>query len=433
MTAHLIYVLIYNYQVNYFYLSININKNKEGEFIMMSDNLDLFKLYLQDDNTNVSDFFKSNGKYDIIDSIINNELNQIKAMIGQELNEKKTEAIDSEFFESLKKYFIVKGKELSGEELKNLSYFYFAIYNNTVDNYYKIKATSDSIFYFMLDENVCNSINNIELDISKLNLKSKNLLQIAYDHDVFELVLEMFKLNPKFGREFTDLKEKIVALPGFKTVIDNFGVKFMAECKNYKLIYKALNNNQIDDLKKLLSLNPNLDLSYNVILDTQVRDIIPDEQLAKFSAGQLINLQQMIYIESSLFPYIRLSSSQRFELRKSILNDYVEIMNINPDFILYDNNYLLMGLIIVSDLPCPLNVLAFLDKEAQTEMYNMYAEYQYCRYNCYEPVISSVKKLNCKRKLRRLIDRETKKINTALTIGDVAEIEDGKPKLYMKK
>ena len=89
MTAHLIYVLIYNYQVNYFYLSININKNKEGEFIMMSDNLDLFKLYLQDDNTNVSDFFKSNGKYDIIDSIINNELNQIKAMIGQELNEKK--------------------------------------------------------------------------------------------------------------------------------------------------------------------------------------------------------------------------------------------------------------------------------------------------------------------------------------------------------
>lgn len=396
-------------------------------------NLDFLKIYSQNDNAVLADLLKSNGKYDIIDSIINNELNKIKAMIGKSLSVEKTKTIDSEFFESLKKYFIVKGKELSENELQDLSYFYFAIYNNTVDVYYKIKASSDVIFYFMLDENVYNNINNnTELDFNKLNSGSQKLLQIAYDYGIFDQVLNIFKLNPEFESSEYKIKETVLQHPGFKLMIEYFGVEFLAECNNYSLIGQVILNNDIEYLKELLTINPCIDLSNNIILNKQVRNIFSTEQLAKFSSTQLQNLKGIIS-DHALYRPFRFFSKRR-ELCEKILNYYAEIIKINPYFILYDDNDSLIYLILNNDEElCPANVLALANKDLQIIIYELYSNYDNAYYSS-SSVDNLINARYYKNKIHHLIKRETKRIES-LSPNDLVKIDpiQQKSKLYLKK
>lgn len=387
----------------------------------------------------MADLLKSGGKYDIIDSIIKNDLNKIKAMIGKNLNEERTKTIDPEFFESLKKYFIVKGKELSENELQDLSYFYFAIYNNTVDVYYKIKASSNVIFYFMLDENICNNINNnTEFDFNKLAFGSQKLLQIAYNNDVFDIVLSMFKLNPEFELSEYKIKETVLQHPDFKIMIDYFGIEFLAECNNYALLAKVIENNDIEYLKELLTINPCLDLSNNIILNKQVRNIFSTEQLAKFSSTQLQNLKGIISDRALYRPFRFFGSIKKQKLCEKILNYYAEIIKINPYFMLYDDkyndNYSLIYLILNNDEElCPANVLALADEDLQITIYKLYSNYDDAYYSTLS-VDNLITARYYKNKIHHLIKRETKRIES-LPPNDIVKIDIVQPKskLYLKK
>lgn len=378
-------------------------------------NLDFLKIYSQNDNAVLADLLKSSCKYDIIDSIIKNNLNKIKAMIGKNLDEERTKIIDPEFFESLKKYFIVKGRELSENELQDLSYFYFAIYNDTLDTYYKLKVSSKDIFYFMLDKKLYNNINNVcDLDFYKLDVYRQGLLQIAYDHDVFGVVLKIFELNPCFVGYYSETEE-VLAMPEFKTMVNEFGIEFIARC-NDRVIYKTITQDKIDYLKKLVTINPNINLS-NAMLDEMVINTFSNEQIASFSSNQLQVLERVI--------------ERYYDNIEKILAYYAEIIEINPNVIFYNENYDLLWFSVTSDLMLPANVLAFCDEELQTTIYELYSKCNRYRYDIFDQNL--IKAAYYENKIRHLIKKETKKLNNLLPSNDKTGIDEDKPKLLLKK
>lgn len=402
-----------------------------------SDLLELLsKGYLKDSDLEISDIFKSTGKYDIIDSAINTELKKIKSMIGKNLDKEKTDKIDNEFFDSLKKYFIIRGLELNDQELERLSYFYFAIYNDTLDIYYQLNADNKKIFYYMLDRQINNSVNSY-YDFNDFNLNKLKLLQIAYDRDLFDITFNFLKQTKSYF--LADLRDyeflaKIFEHKSFKYFIEKLGIEFILKRYDrefYLLILEALQDDKIDYLKNLLTINPNLNLSCPIILNDKLIENFTVVQIAFFSIEQLENISHIIAMDINFH-----EQKNTNETKKSPLDYYKEILEINQNVIFYDDNYYLCDCIANTDLSFPAQIIAVADRDLQnniSDLCEIYSNYHNRRcMDMHELVKYKTKEHYYKSKIKHLISKETKKI-TDLSSGYLPEKLEDKPKQYLKK
>ena len=139
--------------------SVNYNEF-DDYFGLVSDNvLDAVN------QSEITSILENDNEIDLFEIEAINLLNKIKNMIGcrinKELVKEKTDEIDDDFKKSLREVLIVNNKIITDDYLRNLSYVYYAIYNNTLSIYYKLDSTIRNIDYFMLEEKFYNSINNV--------------------------------------------------------------------------------------------------------------------------------------------------------------------------------------------------------------------------------------------------------------------------------
>ena len=341
------------------------NNKKDVDFDILLNNKDqktegILKILEQNDNLK------------LIEIQANDYLNKIKKMIGKPLETKEHSKIDKDFIQSLKTMIVVKYGEIDNKYLKYLSYVYYAMCNNTMDVYNKLKQENNELEYYMLDKKYCNYI-GYKMDWKKYQDNGrKELLREAYANDLLDELLEILNINDDFSLE-SSLDEKDIMENFFRKMINTFDMKMLAQSNLYVFIIAVACENQemIEYLKNLYSINPNIDFSAKMFkkheLIIMLKDTFELEQVA------LLTKYQQYYV-SDLYS---LNSKKYVDLIKY----FFEMIKANPDLILtYEGRYCI-DKIVEFKLPIIPELLVQMDKEEHNKLYEILRLYEYNRGN----------------------------------------------------
>ena len=236
-------------------------------------------------NTNKKDLLELINNDDPIDLLTiqaNKILNDIKRMIGIKLKEERIKEIDDNFITSLKKMIIICNNEISKEYLTELSYVYYATYNNTLNLYYEMTETRNRLYYFMLEEKFYNSVNIIdEYDWSRYDPSTLEMLELSYRNGIFDQMIEILKINPDFNVMGLAETDNILKKEYFNELIDTFGLEGVAK-GNFATIVYAIDEVK-DYVKELRTINPNIIFDDYILVEKAVINNFDIQRIAFFT------------------------------------------------------------------------------------------------------------------------------------------------------
>lgn len=234
-------------------------------------------------NAEVMQFINNDDPIDLLEIQANKLLKDIKRIIGIELDSTKEQKIDSNFILSLKKMIIINNNQISDEYLNELSFVYFAQYNNTIDIYYKLKGLYDKIYYFMLDENLYNNIIDTKKDDwTQYSEDQLGTLETAYKNGIYNELISILRINPTIA--FGDVNINILLKKEtFLDLINTFGKEVIAY-SNILYLLAANDEKYREFSKKLVSANPNIKIQDENIFNKLVKKVFTEEQIAFFTS-----------------------------------------------------------------------------------------------------------------------------------------------------
>lgn len=269
----------------------------------------------------IMQFIINDDPIDLLEIQANKLLKDIKRIIGIELDANKEQKIDDSFITSLKKMIIINNNQISDEYLTELSFVYFAQYNNTIDIYYKLKGLYDKIYYFMLDENLYNKVYAKEDDWTQFTKFQLEALEKAYKNGIYNELMSILRINSKiyFGHVNLDyLLEK----ERFLNLINTFGKQVIAN-SNMETIVKASLDQNINFSKQLVSINPNFSFISDIIFDSSLLDYLDINEIA-FLPKEFIN---------------HLDYLKKINADSYILENYIKLIKVEPKFTFIKEGY----------------------------------------------------------------------------------------------
>lgn len=331
----------------------------------MNDNFSFFNKEKNNsiDNSIIANMLSKPDEIDLLGIYANNYLSKIKTKIGRTLDQSKSKNIDDNFKESLKKIIIINNNNVTDEELTELSYIYFALYNNTLDVYHEIKSKGESLEYYMLDEKFNNNINNTEeTDWNKYG-NNKKLLSLAYKQGLEDEVLSILKLNPNFVISSCgyDALYFFGECKFFKKIVDLVGVEVIAK-SNFDLLRIAIEENHgINYIRQLVEINPNIAIDLPYIFDVDLKANFDINQIAFFTDK---NKKVICYIQN--YPITK-------KLEGPLYAYYSKLIEIEPDFEFYDidKEIFLLRQLILCNIELPANIYINLTEEERDKMYEL--------------------------------------------------------------
>lgn len=239
-------------------------------------------------------------------------LNDIKEMINIKLSVEKTNKIDSDFLKSLKKVLIVNNNQVTDEYLTDLSYVYYALYNNTLEVYYELKRKKEPIKYYMLDEKFYKNTNYSE-PVEWDKYCSRSLIK-SYNEGWIDELLSILKINPNYEVDY----EPVLSKDYIKMIIETFGKELVARSSLWYII-SAFENNQAGYIKQLLEINPNLVINSEIIYDERIKNIFDMNEIAFFNKVNQGDLSVILSVKKK-------------EEIEGFLKYYKDLYNLNADF-----------------------------------------------------------------------------------------------------
>lgn len=310
--------------------SVNYNEF-DDYFGLVSDNvLDAVN------QSEITSILENDNEIDLFEIEAINLLNKIKNMIGcrinKELVKEKTDEIDDDFKKSLREVLIVNNKIITDDYLRNLSYVYYAVYNNTLSIYYKLDSTIRNIDYFMLEEKFYNSINNV-ITFDKYRDNTNSQFFHAYKNNVEDEFAAVLSINPNFViKPFNTTAEKWLVYDffdkgEFKKIYDTIGTKVFANINTSSNIYilrQILFN--LEYVKELILTNP---------------DIVFDERIifsSKESLVTVFEIPQIAFFHKENKEVIKeiCNRGEPFDIETKMLSYYKELIDLNPEFKMID-------------------------------------------------------------------------------------------------
>lgn len=309
-------------------------------------------------NDYILGILESNDKIDLIEIEARELLNKIKKMINIKLSPEEVEKIDGDFINSLKKLIVITNNNVTTEYLKKLSYVYYAIYNDTLDVYYKISQEINELEYYMLDKNFYNNIMYTEpIDWKKYNLRHHHIiLRYAYSNNCLEEVLKILNINPYWDVNTNSDLIKKVTKENLTNLFNEYGVELVANSNFYDLNNYHEENKEY--IKELLLINPKLQIQDPSLFSSNVRQIFEQNEIAFFDELQQADIGRFTTNVSALKWY------------KSVLEE-----NNNFNFIYrYSEQELVIGLLKLN-IELPGKIYAKLKEEEISILSNLYKEY----------------------------------------------------------
>lgn len=331
----------------------NIKKNVDNDSIFDNNNIKNAEVLLK--------MFEQNDNAKLIEIQANDYLNKIKNMIGKPLDKKDHVKVDKDFIQSLKSIIVLKNGQISDDYLEYLSYVYYAMCNNTMDVYNKLKQQNIELEYYMLDENYYNIIGYNNIDWESYQKKNRKvLLREAYKYDLLDELLEILNINNDFSIE-PSLDENNIMEKFFRKMINTFDIKMLAQSNLYIFSFAVAREDQemIEYLKKLYAINPNIDFSAAMFkkyeLITMLKDNFELEQVAPLTTEQ----QNSLYsLEEMITPKKLLTGIKYF----------FDMIKVNPNLSLSYEGRHCIDFIVWKELPIVPELLAQMDKEEQYEL-----------------------------------------------------------------
>lgn len=332
----------------------NIKKNVDNDSVFDNNNIknadELLKIIEKNDNAK------------LIEIQANDYLNKIKNIIGKPLDKKDHVKVDKDFIQSLKSIIILKNDQISNNYLEYLSYIYYALCNNTMDIYNKLKQQNAQIEYYMLDENYYNIIGYNNIDWESYQKKNRRtLLREAYKNSLLDELLEILNINDDFYLH-THISESHLMENIFRKMINTFDIKMLAQSDLYifNLAIKNEDQEMINYLKNLYAINPTIDFSAMMFkkyeLITMLKDNFELEQVAPLTIEQqysLYSLEEMITPKKLL----------------TVIKYFFDMIKVNPNLSLSYEGRHCIDFIVGKELPIVPELLAQMDKEEQYELY----------------------------------------------------------------
>lgn len=347
-------------------------------------------------NFDVSSILENNSKFDLVDIMCNNILGQIKKEIQKTIDQKRAQSIDEEFKKSLKPIVaanLANNTQLSGDYIKELSYIYFALFNNTIQVYYDMKNSNTEIEYYMLDEEYANNINDKKIDWTKYRkyLTESTFVQ-AYNNGVLNELISILDINPNFEISSYDC-EYLFNKDFFDKIMEFYGIDIIANSQ-LDILETGINEENREYTKELIRINPNIKLDSCYIFNSKLKEVFDVNAIANFSKKEFEDIEIIISWGS-----------------EELISVYKELIEINPDFTFYATDF--FHLISDKNFNIPLEVVANLSKEEQRRMGRLYDDSKHY----VSPFINlvadasaeKIHKAGAKSKLKRLIKKEIKK------------------------
>lgn len=284
----------------------------------------------------ITSILENDNEIDLFEIEAINLLNKIKNMIGcrinKELVKEKTDEIDDDFKKSLREVLIVNNKIITDDYLRNLSYVYYAIYNNTLSIYYKLDSTIRNIDYFMLEEKFYNSINNV-ITFDKYRDNTNSQFFHAYKNNVEDEFSLILSINPNFViKPFNTTAEKWLVYDffdkgEFKKIYDVIGPKVFANINTSSNIYilrQILFN--LEYVKELISINQDIVFDEIKILSN------------KESLVTVFEMPQIAFFHKENKEVIKeiCNRGEPFDIETKMLSYYKELIDLNPEFNMID-------------------------------------------------------------------------------------------------
>lgn len=352
-------------------------------------NMDIMSGSSNDSNNQkeILSIIDNENKIDLFSIEANKYLIKIKTSleqaIGRQLDPEKTDKIDEEIKKSIRDMLIVQNNVIDYKYLNELVYIYYAIYNNTLDEYYKIKNKYSDIYLFMLDERFYNNIMHCEkAEWEKFSHDSWRTLDDAYCYNLEEEMLTVLEINNNFilphnfnfsikpttGIETAiTYRYEFIKNGYFKQLFDIVGPERIAN-GDIEILVKALDIKYTDYVKELIAINPSIKFDYKQIFIW--RDMLINyfamEQIAFFSEKNLKTINRIIQ-----------SRTKKNRDIEEIIKYYSEIVNLKPEEPVFLNDYeiSMINKIITDEIDFPASVYAQLTNEELNELVELFCKY----------------------------------------------------------
>lgn len=325
-------------------------------------------------------------------SIINNEdpidlfsiqadnlLNDVKKMIikniGKDLNVEKTNKIDVELKKSLKKVLVVNNNQISDDYLIELSYIYYALYNDTLNVYQDMKRKYDKIYYYMLNEEFYNNINNNKaIDWEIYSEDARETLSFSYKYNLENELFSILDINPNFcipeieyvGWGMPESYKKLVNRENFfkegwfKDLFDLVGAEVMAN-SDLKTLTFALDDENLDYTKQLVATNPNIFFNYDFIFNSSDKDKVKN----------FFNINQIAFFNEDNKESIKIIVNKYTDyFSDKLLKYYSQILQNDSNFKFYNNTAEIQVLefLITRKINLPASVYSHLNEEERNSL-----------------------------------------------------------------
>ena len=282
-------------------------------------------------NLDLLHLINNNDAIDLITIQAKKILTDIKRMINIPLNVERTKKIDDDFITSLKKMIVINNNNISDEYLTELSYVYFAAYNNTLDIYYQLKEKDEKLYYWLLDSSLYNNTNenatnyNNKIDWIQYDNETKHTLGLAYEKGVLNDMLRIFEIN--INRSFNSIPDyRLVELfekENFEKFVNLFSKEIIAK-SDIETLLTAVHDDNLEFTKQLIKINPNIIFLKDVVFDSDIKNLFSIEEIAFFTGQMILELDSIFNnVSDSLFSdvvryykTIKLFDS-KFELKKA--------------------------------------------------------------------------------------------------------------------
>lgn len=229
-----------------------------------------------------------NDKIDLIEIEARELLSKIKQMINANLLSNEVDKIDQDFIKSLKKLIVITNNNVTEQYLKKLSYIYYAIYNGTLDIYYKLSQEKNKIEYYMLDKNFYNKIYAEPINWKAYNT---NILRYAYSNNCIEEVLKIFKINPNWYVNLNSELAQKVTKENLTNLFNEYGIELVAN-SDFELLNNYNEENK-EYIHELLLINPKLQIQSSSLFDWNVKHVFDYNVIAfltRFQQYDIVDL-----------------------------------------------------------------------------------------------------------------------------------------------
>lgn len=331
----------------------------------------LFTPYYEDNEKDIDyeSILENNKKIDLFSIEAINLLNKIKKIIVSETNKtldkEKTDKIDNDFLKSLREVLIVKNKKIDTQYLINLSFVYYAIYNDTLQVYYDLMSKIKYIRYFMLDEKFYNCINKV-VSFENCGIQTLDQMSICYKNNIDDEFLNILNINPDFHVSFIfkryELEINSINMfyqNDFKKIYDLIGPEAFAKSESYALKSIALDDNK-EYTKELISINP---------------DIVFDEECIfqeRALLTEIFDMNQISFFTKENKEVIKVVNGTLLgsEVKSYLFNYYKQLIELDPEFIMNDKINEIDGIYLClnKNIEIPPSIFIKLTEEEKNKM-----------------------------------------------------------------